>query len=104
MKKTVSDQELEVIIKNLQLHGQEEIFTNMRSKALFVMDQVDDMDEVFLDMSDDVLKKARKEEDEHRKKDLYVISFLLRRVAHQVYRKYIKGGKQRLSERFLRSV
>ena len=104
MKKSISSEELKPLAEGLNLHGEDKIYSKMRSKALFVMGSQKDIDEMFLDMSEDVLTQAREEEDKDIQKSYYTIAFLLRKLAHELYRRYISGGSERDSERFLRSV
>jgi len=104
MKKTITQEEIQTLADGLNLHGEDEIYSRMRAKAIFVMKEKDDIDEMFLDMSQDVLEKAREEEDEDKKSLYLTVSFLLRKLAHELYRRYTKEGKERTSERFLRVV
>lgn len=104
MKKVISDQELKTILERLSVIGEQELYAQTKSKALFVMDQIDDLDEAFLDIHDTILEKARGEEQEEIAKDYHTVARIFRRVAHEIYRKYIKGDEQRKSERFLRIV
>ena len=103
MKKVITTEEIQTLVSGLILHKEDGLYSHMCAKALLLMSSLDDVDEMFLDMSDSALHYAR-EQDEGDARDYYTVSFLLRRVAHQVYRKYIREGKQRESERFLRSV
>jgi len=75
------------------------------------MDERDDIDEMFLDMSETLLKSGREElEREHTEEDpsianiYYTLSYMLRKAAHEVYIKYIKKGSARDNKRFIRLV
>lgn len=110
-------EEIKTLIASLIANGAEETYARMRVKAFMAMDGSDDIDEMFLDMSEACLKKGREElempdEEENNKEDdrpvlsniYYTLAFLLRRLAHEVYRRYIKKGKQRDSNRFIRLI
>lgn len=111
-------EEMQTLIASLVTKGAEETYARMRAKAFMAMDKTADIDEMFLDMSETFLKKGRSElessdeEDEEVEDDgrptlisiYYTVAFLLRRLAHEVYRRYIKMGKQRDNDRFIRLV
>lgn len=110
-------EEMQTLIASLITNGPEETYTRMRAKALLAMEQTDDIDDMFLDMSETFLNKGRAElesDDEKAEGEedeepsiayiYYNLAFMLRRLAHEVYRRYITKGKQRDNERFIRLV
>lgn len=108
----MKEKEIMALVVGFIKCGPEDTYIKMKTKALFVMDKVDDLDEEFLDRSIILLSKARQEQDEDNDdseeishKDIYyTLSFMLRKLAHEINREYIKRGKTRNSNRFLRLV
>ena len=105
--------EIQTLIAGLVTHGPENIYTQIKAKALFAMEEKNDIDEMFLDMSETLLRKGREElesEDSEDSEDAsianiyYTLSYILRKVAHEVYVKYIKKGETRDNDRFIRLV
>jgi hypothetical protein len=103
-------EEIQMLVSGLIEHGPEETFNKMRAKAFMSMDQKNDVDEIFLDMSETLSRKAKEEldndsDDNPSLSNIYsTLAFMLRRLAHEVHRKYIKKGEERDSSRFLRLV
>ena len=104
------EEEIMALVAGFVKYGPDDIYIKMKTKALFVMDKVDDLDEEFLDRSIALLSKARREDnniedDEISHRDIYyTLSFMLKKLAHEIYREYIKKGEDRNSNRFLRLV
>jgi len=97
--------EIDTLLNGMITHGEEETYDKMRDKALFAMGKTKDIDELFMDMHEGMLKRARKYDDtEEAKAVFYALSAMLRRIAHEVNRKYIRDGKEDSSPRFLRLV
>lgn len=101
--------EVEILLSGLTTHGHEETYKRMRDKAFMSMSSREDMDEVFLDMYEGMIKKARaldvsSEEEALLAQDMYAIASMMRNVAHQVYRAYTRAGEERDNDRFLRLV
>jgi len=108
-------QEIQTLIASLVSNGPEDTYSRMRAKAFMAMSDKNDVDEMFLDMSNTLLEKGREaantsEKDSDNEQDgvpsvvdvYYTLSFLLRKLSHEVYRSYIKQGKKRNNSRFLR--
>ena len=101
-------EEIQTLIAGLITNGPEDTYNRMRAKSFMSMDQKDDIDEILLDMSDAFSKKAKEELDNDSDDDpslfnIYsTLAFMLRRLAHEIYRKYIRKGEGRDNERFLR--
>jgi hypothetical protein len=101
-------EEIQILVIGLIDNGPEETYNKMRAKAFMSIDTRSDVDEMFLDMSEILSKKAKEEvdndnDDNPSLANIYsTLSFMLRRLAHEVYRKYIKMGDKRNNERFLR--
>lgn len=104
----MKEEEIRALIAGFVKYGSEDIYIKMKTKALFVMDKIDDLDEEFLDRANILLMRGRKElhdDNEDSLKDIYyTLSFMLRKLAHEIYRKYIKNGRIRDNDRFLRIV
>ena len=110
-KYIMSPEEMETLSSGLLSDGPDEVYVRMKAMGTFAMSKKDDVDEMFLDMSEAMLEKSREEASDEEneegiiiKKIYYTLSFLLRRLAHEIYRKYIKNGKERSNNRFLRLV
>jgi hypothetical protein len=106
---TLSEEEIEVLIDGIMKHGDEATYMQMKYKTLISMDKKDDLDEMLMDMHETILARARKSSTENKidkelRKILYQLASMLRILAHEIYREYIKNGKSRDSERFLRLV
>ena len=106
----MKSEEIQTLIAGLLSYGPEETYNKMRAKALFSIDQKDDIDEMFLDMSETLLKKGREELENETDENpslasiYYTLSSILRKLAHEIYIKYIKQGKTRSSNRFIRLI
>lgn len=103
------EEEIEILINGIIEHGDEETYSRMRDKTLFIIDKKDDVDEMLMDMHETVLIRAREvvvenEGNQELQKILYQLASILRILAHEIYRTYIRNGSSRDSERFLRLV
>lgn len=102
---TLKEEELKHLVDGIKNHGVEETQEQMRQRVLLAMAYDPNMDESLMDMYDSVLKRARSpvvgEED---KKILYTLSSMLRILAHEAHRTYIKAGKEKDNTRFLHLV
>jgi hypothetical protein len=103
-------EEIQMLVAGLMSNGPEDTFNRMRAKAFMSMDQKDDVDEIFLDMSEALSERAKEDiesdSDENPSlSNIYsTLAFMLKRLAHEVHRKYIKKGEKRDNDRFLRLV
>lgn len=103
-------EEIQMLVEGFIFNGPEDTYNRMRAKAFMSMDQKNDIDEVFLDMSESLAKKAKEDIDSDNDENpslsnIYsTLAFMLRRLAHEVYRKYIEKGEKRDNSRFLRLV
>ena len=106
----MSEDEIQALIAGFISHGLDETYVRMKTRALFVMDKTDDLDQEFLDRSTTLLNRGRKElakDDDDAifyQKMYYTLSFMIRKLAHEIHREYIKRGKPRNSERFIHLV
>jgi hypothetical protein len=102
-------EEIETLLKGIIETGPEETYKKMKEKALLSIEKMKDLDEMFMDMSEDLLDRARIEpaEDENSKqlKDtFYLLHSMLRNLAHEVNKIYRKNGKEKTGERFVRLI
>lgn len=108
-KYIMKEEEIQILLTGLIVNGVEDTYDRMKAKALMMMDQKPDVDEILLDMSETLYKKVQNELT-NENKDLSIInayntlSFILKRLAHKVYRKYNRKGEQRDNNRFLRLI
>jgi len=100
---TIREDELEPLIDGIVNFGFNETYAEMKTKIPSIIECVEDADEVLLNQSNVVLQKARSvcPFDSEEGKILYKISFLLRKLAHEIHRIYIKLGKVKKHEGFL---
>lgn len=102
--------EIQALVAGFVQYGPQETYIKMRSKALMVMDKAPALDEEFLDRAEILLQKAREEPDSVEEgktslKDIYyTLSFMLRRLAHEMHFIYIKKGKSKENNRFLQVI
>lgn len=103
--------EIQALVAGFMNHGPEKSYELMKSKAVSIMDKVSDLDEEFMDRSETLLQKARDEQDEETDENeacmkdiLYTLSYMMRKLAHEIHFKYLKQGEQRSGERFLKLV
>jgi len=99
--------EIKSLVSGLISHGPGQTYEQMRRRAIQAMGKSDDIDEVFLDMYESMIKRARSikvEDDEDKQRQIfyYTIAHMLRRLAHEINRVYLKLGKKRYSKRFIR--
>lgn len=101
-------EELEILLNGMIAHGTDKTYIAMKNRTVIAMQQIEDADEILMDQYDTVLKKARslnaENNDEKLQKTLYQLASLLRILAHEIYREYLKAGKERGSKRFLHIV
>lgn len=104
-------EEVQTLIAGLITNGPEDTYNKIKAKALFAMDGKGDIDDMFLDMSETLLKKGREEMEDKEAEEsptlahvYYTLSYILRKVAHEIYIKYIKRGEARDNNRFIRLV
>jgi hypothetical protein len=81
----------------------------MKIRATQAMEKSENMDDIFLDMYETMIVKARllNEENEQEKQlrlGYYAISAMLRRLAHEVHFSYLRLKKEKDSSRFLHLV
>jgi len=107
----MSENDIEAMVAGFIKLGPEDVYNKMRAKALLVMDKMKDLDDEFLDRSNTLLAKARQEAEATKEEDsdsleriYYTLSFMLRKLAHEIYRKYLRKGETRDNGRFLRLV
>lgn len=106
---TLKENELEMLLNGMTKYGADKTFDVMKKRSLASMEDTKDSDEILMDQYETVLKRARglsieNEEDEQLQKSLYQLSSLLRVLAHDIYREYLKTDKERNNKRFLRLV
>jgi len=105
----LKEEELEILLNGITTRGADETYKAMKNRTFMAIQQIDDADEILMDQYDTVLKKARNlnvenEDSEKLQKILYHLASILRILAHEIYREYLKAGKERDNERFLRLV
>ena len=99
-------EEIDTLVNAIISHGAEGAYNVIKTKALFLSDSKKDVDEMLLDMSEDMLKVGRdqleQEDNVFSTNIYYTLSFLLRKIAHEIHRM----GEKKESEdsRFLRLV
>lgn len=109
-KYKMKEEEIQMLVGGIMSNGPEETYNRMRAKAFMVLDEKPNVDQIFLDMSETLLEKARGENEDNAEETspLFIIynslSFMLRKIGHEIYRKYIKKGVKRNDKRFLRLV
>lgn len=99
----ITKQEIEILITGLDQNGEDRLFDLLLLKAIALLPS-GNVDDTFLDAAYSLLAAARKQQDSALAKKYYKISFMIKRIAHKMYRSYKKGGTPRNDERFLRSV
>ena len=108
-KYVLKTEEIEALLRGIVENGPEETYKRMKEKALISIEKMKDLDEMFMDMSEDFLDRARTEpgEDENGKqlKDTYyILNSMLRTLAHEINKIYRKNGKGKTGDRFIRVV
>jgi len=106
---SISEDEIKKLISLFISAGEAKTYNITKSNLFFSINTFDDLDEKILDMSDSFLELGREEkkksnEDLILSKTYYSLSYILRKIAHEIYRKYIRSGKERDNKRFLRLV
>lgn len=105
----LKEQEMEMLLNGMAKYGADKTYEVMKKRSLASMEDVTDTDEVLMDQYESVLKRAREltvesDDDKELQNSLYQLSSLLRVLAHEVYREYLKIDKERDNERFLRLI
>jgi len=103
----LKNNEVNALLAGLAAHGASKTFEQMKGRATTAMEKSDDIDEMFLDMYDGMLKRARKTDDKGEKElqsAYYLLTSMLWRLAHEIHFAYLKSGKQKDSTRFIHLV
>lgn len=107
-KYIIKTKEINSLLAGLVAHGPEKTYAQMKIRATRAMETADDVDEMFLDMSESMLKKARnartKKGEQSTKPYFYTLASMLRRLAHEINRAYIKSNRKVENTRFIRLV
>lgn len=105
----LKEEEINMFVQSIIKYGDNETYNKMLAKSLVVMNETDNADEMLMDMHQTIIKRARNigesNDDEKSIKSVYYrLASILRILAHQIQREYIKKGYNKDSERFLRLV
>ena len=105
----LSDQEVETLISAVITKPKEDVYIRMMMKASDTLKRKLDIDEDFLDMSEAILKTARKIEvnDEESivvQNAYYMLHSILRKISHELHMIKIKSGESEDNARFVRLV
>jgi len=109
-KYVLAGNEIEALVSGLAHNGPDNMYELMKGKIAVMMVTSEEMDLMLMDMQETVLQLGREvnaEESAELKqlKDMYyILASMLRRLAHESQVVYIKNGKERNDERFLRLV
>ena len=109
-KYVLADDEVDALISGLAHNGPDNMYELMKSKIAVMMVNSEEMDLVLMDMQETILQFGREvnaEESSETKqlKDMYyIMASMLCRLVHESQVVYIKSGKIRDDERFLRVV
>lgn len=109
-KYILSEKEIESLLEGYASVGPDAMYEKLKVRAMANIKSRDDIDELLLDQAESMLKRGRDimPEDTDNKEtvvvDCYSVYFIMRKLAHQIYREYEKMGKKRNSNRFLRLV
>lgn len=100
-------EEVDTLLNGLISNGADETYERMRDKAFNVSEQRLDMDDVFLDMYECMIERAREvdinnQDGQELAQHMYTLAAMMRNIAHQLYRAYNRSGDARDNERFLR--
>lgn len=110
IKYVLSGSEVEALVAGLAHNGPSNMYELMKGKIAAMMVTSEEMDMVLMDMQETILQFGREidaEESPEMKqlKDIYyILASMLRRLAHESHFAYIKNGKLREDDRFLRLV
>jgi hypothetical protein len=107
-KYVIKKDEINSLVSNIISNGTDDTYTKMCAKIFLAIDDKVDLDEMLMDMADETLEKARKESEKKNNEIItsayYSLHFILRKLANQTYRKYIKKGIKKESTRFLNLI
>jgi len=108
-KYILKTEEIEALLRGMVEAGPAETYNRMMEKALLSMEKIKDLDEMFLDMSEDFLDRARiepgEEENSKQLKNIYyILNSMLRNLAHEVDSVYRKNGRKKSGDRVIRLV
>ena len=107
----MKEEEIQVLIAGFITNGAEDTYNRMKAKSFMSMENKKDLDDMLLDMSETLYKRALEElsdieKTENESNSLFniynTLSFMLKRLAHEVFRKYNRMGDKRDNNRFLR--
>lgn len=109
-KYKMRQEEISILVSGMISHGALEIYNIMKAKSFFSMDEKEDVDEMLIDMSETMLELGREHDNEIEdtivsRNIFYTLSFILRKIGHEVNIKYNKSNTNRKSsDRFLKLV
>lgn len=97
--------EIDALMAGLAAHGPQQTYEQMLVRATLAMGTADDIDDMFLDMYESMLKQARTVDNDKQLRDsLYLLASMLRKLAHEIHAAYLHLGKNKDNTRFLRIV
>lgn len=100
----MTQEDIQTVLSGLTTLGEQYVYDLVKTRLLAIMCEKKNLDDMTLDAYETLLDKARKEEDNNKSYLFYKASRIFRRLAHEIYRIYIKNGEQRDNPRFLRVV
>lgn len=101
--------EIESLLAGIMAHGIDKTYEQMKIRATQAMEKAEDIDEMFLDMYESMIDKARgldetNEQENQLRLGYYALAAMLRRLAHEVHFAYLKLKKEKNSGRFLHLI
>jgi len=102
-------EEFDELVNSVIRLGSDEVYDAMRRRAFTKIKQVRYADEILMDQHLTILGKARKliiknEDDKELYKTLCDLASMLRKLAHEIHREYLRMNAERDSLRFLHIV
>jgi hypothetical protein len=105
-KYVLKTEEIDNLVDGVLRLGADDTYDKMREKAFLSIEKMKDLDEMFLDMYEDFLERARIESEENQttREIYYLLSSMLKILAYEINYIYRKSGKKKGGERFLKVI
>jgi len=109
-KYVLANNEVEALVSGLVHNGPDNMYELMKGKIAIMMATSKETALMLMDMQETILQFRREinaedsDEAKQTKDVYYILASMLRRLAHESQFVYIKNGKERNDERFLRVI
>ncbi len=100
----MDQQEIQTLITGISQQGAQKLYDLIKTNGMAMMATQYNLDETIMDRYENFLELARTNEDETTRNIYYSLASLMRKLAEEIHRMYIKQGHKKEGSRFLRLI